>query len=96
MADYKLSSAAEDDLDRLFVYGVLNFGMQHTERYSAGLIEHLEALASSPLLYQAVDHIRPGYRRSVYRAHSIYYRIEVNDVRIIRILSHEDPNQRLP
>ena len=33
MANYRLSAAAEDDLDRLYVYGVLNFGPEQTESY---------------------------------------------------------------
>lgn len=60
MANYRLSAAADDDLDRLYIYGVLNFGLEQTESYTAGLIEHCERVADAPLLYQAVDDVREG------------------------------------
>jgi toxin ParE1/3/4 len=48
-------------------------------------------MADQPKLYPAVDYIRIGYRRSVYKADSIYYRI-ANDgiVEIITILGRQD------
>lgn len=90
MANYRLSAAAEDDLDRLYIYGVLSFGLEQTESYTAGLIDHFAILGDAPLLYMAVDEIRTGYRRSVYRAHSVYYRIDGNGVEIVRVLGRED------
>lgn len=95
MANYSLSASADDDLGRLYTYGVLNFGLEQTESYTAGLIEHFELLAETPLLYQAVDDIRKGYRRSVYRAHSVYYRIDGNQIEIVRVLGHQDPDRQL-
>ena len=41
-------------------------------------------------LYQAVDDIREGYRRSVCGTDSIYYRIEENTVEIMCILGQQD------
>lgn len=93
MANYRISAAAADDLDRLYVHGVLNFGLRRTEDYAAGLTEHFSAVAAGPLLYQAVDHIRAGYRRSVYRAHAIYYRFDGEDVVIVRVLGRQDADK---
>ena len=39
-------------------------------------LNHFEQLAENPWLYQAVDDIREGYRRSVCGVDSIYYRID--------------------
>ena len=47
-------------------------------------------IAEQPYLYQAVDYIRAGYRRSVYGTDSIYYRINGDIVEIMAILSHQD------
>lgn len=41
-------------------------------------------------LFRAVEDIREGYRRSVYRSHSIYYRVEGDYVEVMRILSKQD------
>ena len=46
MANYRLSAAAEDDLDRLYIYGVLSFGLEQTESYTAGLIDHFAILGT--------------------------------------------------
>lgn len=90
MANYRLSATADDDLDRLYIYGVSNFGLVQTESYSAGLIDHFERMADAPLLYPAVDEIRTGYRRSVYRAHSVYYQVDGDKIEIVRVLGREN------
>lgn len=74
----------------MYIYGVLSFGLEQTESYTAGLIDHFAILGDAPLLYMAVDEIRTSYRRSVYRAHSIYYRIAGDGVEIVRVPGRED------
>ena len=74
MVNYKLNEEADKDLDRLYEYGVLSFGLDQADRYYEGLIERFYELVDNPKLWQAVDHIRTGYRRSVYASHSILER----------------------
>ncbi len=93
MASYRLSDKADEDLSRLYEYGILHYGQERADRYYNGLIERCEELAENPRLWQAVDHIRPGYRRSVYGRHSIYYRIDPDEIVIVRILGQQDPQQ---
>ena len=71
MARYKLSKDAADDLKRLFRHGVLTFGLAQADRYFDALFERFDELAENPLLYRAVDEIRPGYRRCTHGAHAI-------------------------
>lgn len=47
-------------------------------------------MADNPELYPAVDDIRKGYRRSVYQSHSIFYRVEGENIIIVRILGQQD------
>jgi toxin ParE1/3/4 len=47
-------------------------------------------LAARPYAYQAVDEIRPGYRRTVCGVDSIYYRVTDNIVEIMSILGRQD------
>ncbi|MFZ4604092.1 MAG: type II toxin-antitoxin system RelE/ParE family toxin [Caulobacterales bacterium] len=98
MADdrYRLSEAADADLERLYDWGIDRFGMKAADQYFDGLIARFEIIAESPQLWPAVDHIRAGYRRSVYVAHSVYYRIEANSVLIVRVLGRENPATSLP
>jgi toxin ParE1/3/4 len=93
MASYRLSEKADEDLSRLYEYGILHYGRDRADRYYNGLIERFEELAENPRLWPAVDHIRPGYRRRVYGRHSIYYRIDPDTIVIVRILGRQDPQQ---
>ena len=96
MGSYELSEAAEDDLRELYRYGILTFGLAVADKYYDGLISRFEEIAEHPRLYQAIDAIRHGYRRSVYGVHSLYYRITPEGVTIIRILRGQNPEDALP
>ncbi|MBN7818700.1 type II toxin-antitoxin system RelE/ParE family toxin [Bowmanella yangjiangensis] len=92
MGKYRLSAAADQDFDQLFEYGIDNFGLAKAKSYVDGLIVQFQSIAENPLHYQAVDHIRKGYRRSVYGKHAIYYIVSNNCVDVMRILRSENPN----
>jgi toxin ParE1/3/4 len=87
---YKLSLKADEDLHRLYRYGIMHFGEDQADMYFDGLVARLELIAQQPHLYQRVDDIRQGYRRSVYGSHSIYFRVRHTTVEIMRIISRED------
>ncbi len=87
---YRLSEKADDDFARLTRHGLLNFGLVQSDKYNDGLKKRFKELADNPYLYQAVDHIREGYRHSVYGSHTIYYLINGNIVEIIRIIGQEN------
>lgn len=91
MSTYRLSRKADADVEALIRYGLRRFGAARTATYAQGLERRLHQIASTPQRYPRVDHIRPGYRRSVYRRHAIYYRVEDQGPVIVRILSHQDP-----
>lgn len=86
MAIYRLSQRADQDFFDIYVFGVMNFGLEQAEAYAAGMQARFAQIADKPRLYQAVDDIRPGYRRSVYGSHAIYYRMDDDGVLIVRIL----------
>jgi len=92
MAAYSLSSDAEEDVRRLYWHGIEVFGLAQADRYLDGLFERFDQLAEQPHLYRAVNEIRAGYRRSVYGAHSIYYRVFDGQVEIMRVLGRENPS----
>ena len=87
---YRLAKRAEDDLIAIAQYGDEHFGVAQSNRYRNKLKQRIAVLAEQPRLYPAVEHIRPGYHRSVCGAHPIYYRVEADGVEIIRILKHQD------
>jgi toxin ParE1/3/4 len=93
MSEYRLSQSARDDLIAIAQYGDEHFGVAQSNRYRDQLRQRITVLAEQPQLYPAVDHIRPGYRRSVCGAHSIYYRIDAQVVEIMRVLKNQDPSK---
>ena len=95
MGNYKLSEDAQADLIRIHQHGVREYGEAQADRYYYNLIERFEQLAEQPYLYQAVDDLRQGYRRSVCGVDSIYYRIEGDTVEIMNILGQQDRDEWL-
>lgn len=93
MASYRLSEKADEDLSRLYEYSIPHYGQERADRYYNGLIEQFEELVENPRLWQANDHIRLGYRRSVYGRHSIYYRIVPDTIVIMHILGRQNLQQ---
>ena len=90
MGNYRLTEDAKEDLRRIYRYGVINFGEAQADLYYDTLISHFEQIADNPYLYQPVDHIRKGYRRSVCGADSIFYRVVDGTVEIVSILGRQD------
>ena len=68
MGNYKLSEDAKADLIRIHQRGVREYGETQADKYYAAFFDRFEQLAEQPYLYQAVDYIREGYRRSAYAA----------------------------
>jgi toxin ParE1/3/4 len=97
MTRYKLalSMTAEADLGDLYREGFQSWGEAQADRYYDDLLEHFDKLCENPLLYRAVDDIRPGYRRSVCGRHAIYYRIEGDTVHIMTVIKHQNVAGRL-
>ncbi|MEM9412466.1 MAG: type II toxin-antitoxin system RelE/ParE family toxin [Planctomycetota bacterium] len=90
MARYELTVSAAQDFQYIFEFGIDRFGLTQALEYQNGLKTRFSELAEQPLLYEAVDDIREGYRRSVFKSHAIYYMPKVDHVLIVRILGQQD------
>ncbi|MDQ8028674.1 MAG: type II toxin-antitoxin system RelE/ParE family toxin [Brevundimonas sp.] len=86
MAEYRLSPAAQRDLEAIFDYTVAEWGLQQAVRYIDLIEAACTALAETPMAAAACDHIRLGYRRRRVQRHVIYARPEPYGAAIIRIL----------
>ncbi|MGQ8367060.1 type II toxin-antitoxin system RelE/ParE family toxin [Glaciecola sp. 1036] len=96
MAFYNLSQNAKEDLRRIYYYGVAEFGELQADKYFWGFFDIFENIAQNPSAYQAVDHIRIGYRRCVYKADTIYYRLDQdNRVEIVAIIGGQEIDEWL-
>lgn len=75
MGNYKLTPDAEEDLFRIYQWGVHKYGEATADKYYSAFFDHFETLAEQPYLYQAVEHVRKDYRQSVCGDNTIYYRV---------------------
>ncbi|MFM7622254.1 MAG: type II toxin-antitoxin system RelE/ParE family toxin [Alphaproteobacteria bacterium] len=95
MRPYKLSEVAAADLVQIYQWGVLRYGIEKADVYFVALFEAFESIATAPLSYASVAHIRAGYRRCVCGANSIYYCIVDETVEIMAVLGKQDAENLL-
>ena len=93
MTNYRLSNEAKNDLIRIHHYGVQQFGMTQVDRYFIGFYACFERIAAKPLAFEAVEHIKAGYRRCVRGVDSIFFRLNDGVVEIMAIVGRQDINQ---
>ena len=86
MAEYRLSPAAESDLENIWRYTQLQWGSDRADHYLDVLVTAFVALAEAPKQFPACDYIRTGYRRSRVERHMIYFRITPYGINIVRVL----------
>lgn len=86
----RITKLAAKDLDDLYTEGWVNWGEVQADRYYDGLLERFDRICEQPRMYQAVDDIREGYRRSVYEKHAIYYVFEDEAIEIRAVVKFQD------
>ena len=86
MAEYRLTPAAEGDLETIWTHTAQQWGLEQANRYIDILAAAFIELAQSPKIAPACDHVRPGYRRQHVERHMIYFRIATYGIAVIRIL----------
>lgn len=90
MANYKISQVAEEDIIRIFQYGVKQFGLDQAERCHDKIFTYFEDIVRTPYAYEAVDYIKIYYRCCPCGSNNIYYRIREDQVEIMTIVGHQD------
>jgi toxin ParE1/3/4 len=95
MSKYRLSNAAKEDLIRIHQYGVIKFGVVLADKYFESFFEYFDIIAERPESFEAVDFIKPGYRRCVCGVDSIYFKINEDIVEIMAIIGRQDLAQLL-
>ena len=90
MAKYRISNAAKEDLIKIHQYGVNQFGVKQADKYFNSFFKYFDIIAQRPLSFEAVEFIRPGYRRCVCGSDSIYFRVSDGVVEIMTIIGRQD------
>ena len=86
MAEYRLSPAAEQDLENIWHYTNQQWGIEQAHRYIDTITVAFESLANAPQTAPSCDHIRAGYRRQYIEQHVIYFQVTAYGIAIVRVL----------
>lgn len=86
MAAYSLSAKAAADLENIYEYTILNFGLEQARVYLSDLHERFGMLAEHPMRGRSASQFAPGLRRLEYQSHVVFYLPKENGVRIVRVL----------
>ena len=81
-----LSPAAQADLADIWDYTLETWGCEQAVRYIRGIENTCAALGSGAHPSQSAEHIRTGYRKTIFSRHMLYFRIAGDRIEIIRIL----------
>ncbi len=86
MAEYRLTPAAERDLEAIWIYTFQEWDAAQANRYIDNITTAFAELAQSPKSAPTCDHIRPGYRRRSVERHVVYFRVMAYGIAIVRVL----------
>lgn len=86
MAEYRLSPAAESDVEGIWRYTRKQWGIEQAQRYTDTLTAAFQELADAPEAAPACDYIRRGYRRRRIARHIVYFRRTDYGIEVVRVL----------
>lgn len=86
MAQFRLSPAAEQDLESVWQHTAEHWGVEQADKYVDLLDNAMRILADAPKLAPACDNIRVGYRKWLVESHIVYFKITDYGIAVIRIL----------
>ena len=86
MAGYKLSGKASADVEDIFEYTIVNFGIEQAQRYLLGMGDCFQALTENALRGREASELAPELRRYEYQSHVVFYREMEQYTLIVRVL----------
>jgi toxin ParE1/3/4 len=90
MYKYHLSFEAEEDVVRIFQYGLSRFGLEQANKYYEMLFECFNKIASNPFMFPAVTKYKHIDRFCVCGVDTIYFNIIGNQIEIITLIGKQD------
>lgn len=90
MFKYRLNIQAEEDIIRIFEYGIGQFGFNQANKYYEMLFECFSKIASNPLMFPEASKFRNGYRYCVCGVDVIFYKINSDEVEIMAIVGRQN------
>lgn len=93
MTKYKLSNEAKNDLIRIHHFGVEKFGIRQADKYFHSFFDQFEIITQRPFSFEAVNHLKNGYRRCVFGSDNIYFKMNGDHIEIMTIIGSQDLSQ---
>ena len=90
MFSYKLNIQAEEDLARIFEYGMGRFGLLQANKYYDMLFDCFSKIGSNPYLFPEAIRFRQGYRYCVCGVDTIFYKINADTIEIMAIIGRQN------
>ena len=84
----KVSRAAADDLESMWLYTVEHWSMEQADRYVSMIIDEFHRIMRDPRVGKDFGHIRAGYLGKKVGPHLVFYRMNDADsaIEIMRVL----------
>lgn len=96
MAHYRLTNRADEEIDYIYEYSILNFGLKTAVEYVSGFDKYFRMLADNPTWGSDYSFVKPGLYRYEYRSHAIYYMTIDGGIKIICVLGNrQDPARHI-
>ena len=86
MAGYRVSPRATVDLDEIYEYSILKFGLPQAKAHLNGLHGLFAFLEDRPALGRRAANLAPDLRRWEYQSHVIFYVPEPQGILVVRVL----------
>ncbi|MEO0439161.1 MAG: type II toxin-antitoxin system RelE/ParE family toxin [Pseudomonadota bacterium] len=96
MSSYRLTPAAQRDLDDIWDYTAERWGRRQAVVYVSLLRSAIERCAAGHYPSRSIEHIKAGYHRANAGSHAIIFRWVADDVEMVRVLhGRRDFNRHL-
>jgi toxin ParE1/3/4 len=86
VAELAISRAAARDLDAIFDYGAVTWGVEQAAAYVSSFADCFTLLSDFPLIGTARPDVAPGSRSTPHGSHIVYFTSDSGRVTIDRIL----------
>jgi toxin ParE1/3/4 len=84
----RISLAAQQDIDEIYLYGILTYGPAQADGYINGLRIAVLLIAQHPQMGRERDEVRPPIRLWVHEAHHVFYDLIDGTVVVQRVLHY--------
>ena len=89
MVNYSLSEKADADIEDIYEYGLLTFGLSQAQTYLLELHERFQMLSENPNYGRSASHLAERLKRFEYQSHVIFYVPQDSGILIVRVLRQE-------